>query len=178
MALAKRLPTLKQLAPVYAIIVIFTYSWSLFQFFWRVPSWQNFSSLGEILVMLSYLITVNFMESLLLLFCITLVLMMLPISWGYDQFLVKGSLLVVILLGFLAYRNQQVYPSKVLFELSSRQWALWLGIQALILFAPLKKFPAVNRIVEEIADRLVIFLYIFIPVSLVSVAVVLLRNIV
>ena len=167
---------MKQLTPVYAVIVAFVYIWSAFQFFWRIPSWLKFSSLNEIAVMYCYVASVNLFESLTILAIIVVVFLLLPVKWGYDQYIIKASLMAAVGLGILAYRDYGVYPEKVFYELPLYQLAVFGTIEAFILVFPFNKIPILSRIVESLADRFVIFLYVTIPVSILSLTVVILRN--
>lgn len=175
-AFLKKFPSIKQIAPVYAIIAAYVYIWSALQFFWRIPSWLNFSSLGEIAAMYAYVSVINLLESAVILAVVVIVFLLLPVQWGYDQYIVKASLAVIVGLGLLAYRDYGVYPEKVFYELSAYQWALFGFIEAVILIFPFNKIPFLYRAVEALADRFVILLYITLPVSALSLVVVILRN--
>src|SRR5690349_10243188 len=65
--IAERIPSLKQITPVYAVIVVFVYAWSLLHFLWRVPAWVLSHPLNDILANFAYMVVVNLFESLVVL---------------------------------------------------------------------------------------------------------------
>ena len=131
---------------------------------------------GEIALVYAYLLVTNFLESLLAV-CVPIVLgFILPPKWFRDSFVSRGTSLVLLGLGyfmFLAYQFQakEDYPS-VLLKLWSV--ALALGLIAFLVFI-IGKVPSLNKVLEFIAEQATILLYIYIPLSLVSLLIVLPR---
>jgi hypothetical protein len=131
---------------------------------------------GEIALVYAYLLVTNFLESLLAV-CVPIVLgFILPPKWFRDSFVSRGTSLVLLGLGyfmFLAYQFQAKddYPSVLL-----KAWAvaLALGIIALLVFM-IAKIPFLNKALGFIAEWVTVFLYVYIPLSLVSLVVVLPR---
>jgi hypothetical protein len=177
MRVLERIPPLKLLVPVYAVIAAIIYTWSVIQFFWDLSGWLYFSSLKDVFVIFAYLMTVNLIESLLILGLVVILFLLFFRLWGRDQFVVKSALLVVSGLAFLIYRNIQ-FPTKALYGLSSVQWIFLSVIGVLIMTAPLNKAPAFSSLIESIADRFIILLYIMVPMSVISLAVVIFRNLI
>jgi hypothetical protein len=171
----KKAPKLEQLLPVYAVIVVLIYLWSLIHFFWKLPSWIYFLSAGEISVVLAYMIVINLVESLFILLLIIALKVVLSRIWPDDQFIVKGVLLTLVGLGFLIYRNHY-FPTKAIYALTWLQLASVIGLGMLVILVPLNKVPAFSRAMDALADRFIIFLYIAIPASAISLLVVLFRN--
>lgn len=171
----KKIPKIQHVIPVYAVIVTVTYGWSLIHFFWNLSSWLYFSSVGEIFVIFAYMMVVNLVESLFLLFFIIAIHYIIPSIWLSDQFIVKGVLSILIGLGFLIYRNHY-FPAKALYELTSFQWISILSVEVVIFIAPFYKTPFLCNAIEKLADRFIVFLYIAIPVSVISIVIVLFRN--
>jgi hypothetical protein len=145
------------------------------QFFWRFPSWLYFSTVGEIFVFFAYTAAVNLIESAAVLILVSALIFILPREWGYEQFVAKATLFVLVMLGYLIYLNN-IFSATSLFDLSRRQWLFWLGVEGLILVLPLTRVPAFCRLVEAMADRFVVFLYVVTPVSVISLLFVLVRN--
>jgi hypothetical protein len=131
---------------------------------------------GEIALVYAYLLVTNFLESLLAV-CVPIVLgFILPPKWFRDSFVSRGTSLVLLGLGyfmFLAYQFQAKddYPAALL---KARSVALALGIIALLVIL-IAKIPFLNKALGFIAERVTIFLYVYIPLSLVSLVVVLPR---
>ncbi|MDP1544868.1 MAG: hypothetical protein Q8L87_02515 [Anaerolineales bacterium] len=161
---------------MYAVIVMTTYTWSLVQFFWRIPSWLYFSTLGDIWIFFSYMISVNVLESVLLLVLPILLAFILPKRWFHDQFTVKGSLLILLGLGYMmffhgnliaGFLSPWVLLPKVLIAGSAI-----LGLTFLI-----ARIVFLEKFVLELSNRLVVFLYLWMPISALALVTVLIRNI-
>jgi hypothetical protein len=177
LSITEKIPKLHDIVPVYAVIVMIIYPWTLARFFWRLPSWLYFSSVGEIAVIFAYMMVVNLIESVLVLLAPLLLSIILPQKWFYDRFMPKGILLVLFGLGYFMYfASQFQYQTPFPVELVS--WTPAIAIAILGLVFLIDRFRFLDRILAELSSRLLIFLYISIPVSLVSLLVVLIRNII
>jgi hypothetical protein len=173
--IAKRLPPLQQVAAVYGVIVLIVYGWTLYWFAWKLPSWLYFLTLGEMLVSLAYSMVVNFIESLIVLFALILICLLLPARWFRDKFVALGTSLVIASLVALAY-----YLGTII-ALQDFPQGLWRSVLLVVvgiflLLFLISKFGLLRRLIEEVANRAVIFLYLFLPISAISFIVVLIRN--
>lgn len=176
MKLLKRIPKLEQITPVYAVIVVMIYTWSLLQFFWRLPSFLYYSTLGEIAVIFSYMAVVDLLESVLVLLVPVLLAVILPQKWYYDQFVTKGTSLVLLSLGYFMLFYVDLIVG-ILSPWALLQKVLIIGLIILALTFLIDRVGFLSRFVQEISNRAVVFLYVWIPVSLVSLLTVLIRNI-
>lgn len=172
----KRFPSFDQLTPVYAVIVTVIYAWSLLKFFWRLPSFLYSSTAGEIAVTYAYLNVVNFFESLVILLVPIALSFILPHKWFHDRFTSKSVLLVSLLLGYLVYLARHIIIEQP-FPYTLMKWSPLFAVLILVLVFLLDRITPLSKIVESLANRLVVFLYISVPVSLISLLVVLFRNI-
>lgn len=170
----KRFPSLNQVVPVYAVIIVVIYSWSLLRFFWRLSSWIYFSSVGEIAVIFAYMVVVNLVESILVILVPVLMSILLPRKWFYDRFITKGTLLVLFGLGYLIYFNDQLKAERFPLELVYWTPAIALAILSLVFLIDWLGF--LDKILNELTNRTIVFLYLSIPISLISLLTVLIRN--
>lgn len=177
MAIFSRLPKLQQILPVYAVIVMMTYSWTILWFFWKVPSWMYFLSPADIFGIFAYTLTIVFLESLVILLLLIVVCLFLPRKWFYDSFVIRGSASVILFLGYLMYFSYSFKTIEVKdYPQGLASWtpvivALILGL--VFLFG---KIGLLGKAVEELSQRAVIFLYISIPISTIALLYVLARN--
>ena len=176
MNFGKRFPSLKQLAPVYSVAVVIIYGWAILRFFWRLPSLLNYSTAGEIGVIFSYLITVNLLESFAVVSIPVILSLILPQKWFFERFVTKGVLLILLGLGYMMYVASHINATEP-FPYILFQWAPLVFLLILAVVFILDRINFLTRIMEDISDRFVVFLFISIPVSVVSFAVVLIRNI-
>ena len=176
MNLASRFPSLKQLTPVYSVVVAIIYGWSMIRFFWRLPSLINYSTAGDIGVIFSYLITVNLLESLAVVSMPVILGLILPQKWFFERFVTKGVLLVSLGLGYMTYVASHINTDEP-FPYTLFRWMPLAVLLTLILVFLLDRIKFLTKILEDISDRFVVFLFISVPVSVVSLLVVLVRNI-
>ncbi len=177
MAIKNRLPSLAQIYPVYAIIVMLVYGWTIYWAFWKLPSWLDFLPLGEIAAIFCYLMATNFIESLLALFGVLVISLILPQKWFRDSFVSRGSVLAAsILISIMVFEYHFVKPADYFNKFPSY-------LPFILLIAGVLAFLAgwiriVRKGVEVFAENAVIFIFISLPISLLSLIVVIIRNLV
>ena len=174
--LVDRLPSVGQLTAVYGVVLLMVYGWSIYWYLWKLPSWLYFLTLGELLVTFSYAMVVNFIESLMVLFVPVLLCLILPIRWFREQFVARGGTLVVLLL--VALMNYLI----IITTLQDFPPGLgWMALVAVILISFLVflagRLKFISKVVEEVGNRATIFTYIFLSISVISIFVVLIRNV-
>jgi hypothetical protein len=100
----------------------------------------------------------------------------LPDKWFRDRFVSKGVLLVSLLLGYLVYLARHIIVEQP-FPYTLMKWSPFFVLIILVLVFFLDRITLLSRIMESLSNRLVVFLYISIPVSLICLLIVLFRNI-
>lgn len=171
-----RLPGFQQAAAVFGVIVLVVYGWTIYWYLWKLPSWLYFLSLSEMLAAFAYAMAVNFLESVLVLLIPILLSLCLPIRWFHDQFVARGTTLVVLLLIALAQYLQVITGLQDIPPGMGRAVLLAMAGIVFLVFL-VGRIGLLRKAVEEIASRAVIFNYIFVPLSALSLLVVLFRNV-
>jgi len=174
--IVKKIPKLEDIAPVYAVIVMMIYPWTLTRYFWKLSSWILFASVGDLAALFAYMVVVNLLESILVLLVPLAMSVVLPQRWFYDRFKTRSVALVLFGLGFLIYLNKNLHADAP-FPLALVRWIPMVAIAILVLVFLVDRVDFLRRVLEELAGRLTIFLYISIPVSVISLVVVLVRNV-
>lgn len=128
-------------------------------------------NIGEILVVLAYSLATNLLESLVVLLAPVLLAVILPKKWFYDGFIARSAALVLPILGYMMYVAYQTdgaldYPSQAL------DWVPVVLAAALLLSFVAGRVGFLRKALEALADRMTIFLYIFVPLSILSMIVV------
>ena len=174
-----RLPDRKSVLSVFAWAAFLCYGWTLFASFWKVPSWSYYLTIGELLSMYAYSFIVNFLESLGLLLLALGIGLFLPRRWWYETFSVKGSILVIVLLGSIMTRLYLVRTPDDWEIFLYHQTSWWLGTAALLigLLVLFSRFSWLQRGLEGLSDRVLTFLYLYLPLTALSIFVVVFRNI-
>ncbi len=174
------LPTLKDNLPVFSTVVFFVYGWALYRFFFHVPSWLYYWQIWDVLVLACYVLAYALVESLLVFTAVWLLALLLPKRWLRECFAICGTSLVALLaLGaFLLQRK-----AAQLMEMELGQLVLYplLALLAILLAAwglnqVYRRVPLLERLARELANRMVIFAYLYPPLSLIGLIVVLVRN--
>lgn len=176
MALKSRLPSFGQILPVFAVIATLVYTWGLYRFAWRLPSWLHYLTVGEIFGLLSYLLFTSLVESLLLLGILLALCALLP-GLFRESFLVRGTGITlgffIGILSFLVFYERsgsdylELIPYWTFASLALTILFGWLFVRVRVLAS----FAA------WISDRLIVFLYLFLPLTAIGTIVVLIRNI-
>ena len=158
------------------MIVALIYIWTSLWFFWKLPSWLFFLNTGEIVIAFAYALATNLVESVAVL-CAPLVLSMtLPKGWFYDRFIARGASLAISGLGFMMYlafqfKTKDDYPS-----LSLKAWSLALALGIILFIVYLAgRLSLLRKLIEFLADRAIIFLYISLPLSIISLIIIIIR---
>ncbi len=174
-AMKSRLPDFKEILPVYAALVFFLFGWATIAFFWKLPAWLFYLNLGEVGVIYSYAALTEFFESLIYL-CILLALAaILPAQILKNRFQIRGTIAALFMLGLIELTSYFIAFQ----ELNPAASALYALLICVVLGAALlwlsSKYVFFDRAVRIVVDRLVIFLYVYLPIAGISLILVLIR---
>jgi len=174
----KRIPKLDQLGQVFAVILIMVYAWTIKWFFWKLGGWLFYLQVVEILTIFNYTATVNLIESVVVLLALIGLCVVLPQKWFSEKFSSRGTALVISALGYLMYvaslfQRRDEFPQAYILRLSI---PVLVGILVLVFLVGRVSF--LRKIMEEIANRASIFLYVLLPIGLLSALIVLVRNLI
>ncbi len=155
-----------QITPVLAVTALMLYGWTTYRFLQKLPSWLLFLTFPEILANYSQTLIFNLVETLLVMGGMLLLNLLLPKKLFGDLFVARGALLSGLGLGYLMYLAYDIGASK----LSQFPWhtfglapVFFLLIFILAIFLP--QYGSVRRVVEDFADRTIIFLYLLTPLT-------------
>lgn len=163
-------PTRAHIATVLACIVFLEYSWSILFFLYEVPAWLKFLHGDEVLVLFCYTLAGNLIESLFVLSLLWIASMVLPLEDFRHRFDLWGSLIsVAAFLPLMVYWTV-VFPRYIYFSL------LFVLLSVSLLTFLTTRTPWFAGLLLRSVERLKGFLYIYVPLSLVALVVVLFRN--
>lgn len=175
MDISSRLPKQKEILSVYAVIVLMIYGWTILKFNYNLSGWLYFLNMAEIFSVFAYSMTTNLLESILVLFGVVTVGVALPKKWFAEAFIARGVLLSILALGLMMFIADQ-FNTKAYYPADIIRWLpAYLALIGLIVFFA-GRIRFINKFLEFFADRAIIFLYISIPVSVLSLIVALIRN--
>jgi hypothetical protein len=173
----QRLPAFGSILSVFAVIAFLVYGWTMVVFLWKLPAWVLSLTLGEIMVVFAYSMTSALLESLVFLGLLLLAAFILPTAWLRDEFVPRGTFAAIVGLGstMLYMYQYSVVGYDFLNDLIA--WTA-AGIVLTVLAAVVAgRVCFLVRAAEWLSDQLTVFLFLLLPLSLISLLVVLYRNI-
>ncbi len=177
----KRLPKFQSVLQVYAVIAVMFSGWTVIAFLRKLPSWLLTLNIGEIFNLFSYSMFVNLVESLIILILLLLACVLLPPRILRDDFSARGSILALGFLGSLIVYLQmfmQFGVDNVPRLLIPPLAVLLLTVFVLVFSSKFRIARFMRSAALWISDRLVVFLFLLIPLFIVLSAYVIFRNIV
>jgi hypothetical protein len=173
----RRFPTISAILPVYAVIAVPIFGWTITSWLWKLPSWLNFLTPGEIAAIFFYAILTAFVESILICSFLLLLCFILPSQMFRDQFVVRGTWIAIgLALSILGNGGWRGMTRFTYAEVSLTFWSIASLILIILLTLISTKVHFMTYVADWISDRLIIFLYILIPLSILSILVVVFRN--
>jgi hypothetical protein len=173
--LKNRFPHRSEIIAVLGVSVFVCHSWSIWNFLHELPSFLLYFRLVEISAVFAYMMAFAFMESLLVTAGLVLAGAILPSKWLRDGFAYKGFIFIVVgsIAAFVLQKNLRYeFPSTqmLLLNLVIPLILIGLFIAASHVMRPLQK------VLLDIQDRISIMLYVYVPIGVVSLVVVVFRN--
>jgi hypothetical protein len=176
---AARLPDSRNMTGLYAVIVCLVYSWTLFTSFYKLPAWMFYLNLGEIASIYAYAFLFDLAESILLLLVVLFFEFTLFLYFkNREEFQTRAVIMAFALLCSMAIRLALFKDYEQMDGFVNGEAAWWASAVAISMLCGVlvSKSPLLRRIVGGFTERAVIFLYIYLPLSLLSVVVVIWRN--
>lgn len=177
---AGRLPASRSVVGLYAVIVCLVYSWTLFTSFYKLSAWMFYLNLSEIASIYAYAFLFDLAESFLLLALVLSIelALLLNVLKNRDEFQTRAVIFVFVLLCSMAIRLAlfKDYEDVNAFVNGETAWLVLATVISILSGVAASKNLLFRRFVDGFADRAVIFLYIYVPLSLISGVVVIWRN--
>jgi len=172
--LGNKIPSLHEIAPVYAVTTTIVYGWTAYWSLNELPAWLNYLRLSEIINLFYYFLMVNFLESIFVSLFIVMTCVLLPPNWLLSEFVYRGTALSVFITSYLAamiVRRSQI----MVFSANMVRWFPLVFTIAFIAILLAGRISVLKYWVEELADRATVFLYFTIPISIMAIVIILFR---
>ena len=175
--ITNRLPALKDIVSVYAVVSFIIQMWAIHLLIEQLPAWSNYLYVSEILSVIAYRIAESFVECLFVLFLLLFFSFILPARFLRDVFITRGSAIAICFLSsiILFWKRFDSDPGVIM----ANYLQTWTGVTIVlaIVFSYFSaKVDAISDFLNWVSERMTIFLYPLIPISLVSILTVLMRN--
>ncbi len=173
--LRDRLPARREMLLVFALCFTLVYGWSMLTFFNYLPGWMMYLNGWDILGLFAYNQVFALLESAAVFALLLLLSALLPAALLRRSFLPLGSVMLVLAAAaavFLHFWGQvPLWPSKTLI----------LGLLAYLAavgaaWAAFRRFDGLGRAIEAFLNRVVLLMYLYLPLVAVGVALVVVRN--
>lgn len=175
-----RLPGFAEMWQIFGLVDFIVFGWSVGGFLYQLPSVRFFMSFGDIVAILSYRLAVALLESLAVVGALLVLSAVLPPAALKRGFVYKACLVVLtaVVASQLFERYYTIgallYPDPAPFRLA----IIFSGLCCLMLAVLLSLMhinPRWRRPVLSIVDRTSVFAYIYLPLGLVGLLVVMVR---
>jgi hypothetical protein len=169
----RRLPERNEMFLALSMAAFLVFTWSLRALFFNFPAFMLSYTIGEILVISAYMMAFALLETVAAMLVILVLAIILPgvlLKEGFSykaSFFFIGFAVISIHLQFVMTNQPKI--SYLTLELG-RALGIWLVPVLLVHYVEF-----LRRIVMDILDRLTIFSYIYFPLGLISLLVVIVR---
>jgi hypothetical protein len=174
----ERLPQRVEILYVFGGVVFLIYSWSIRGFLYQLSSLRLYHTLGEIFGVFAYLMAFALLESLVLMGGLIAIGFILPAKWFREGFTYKGFIttlvagIAMIKLHYYLFSLDYAMPPMNVIYLGT---AIALGILIALIWI-FQNFPQLQRFLLALQERLQVFVYLYIPLGILGLTVVVLRN--
>jgi len=174
----KRLPERSDFLAVLGVVVFVVFGWSVRGFLHEVPSFINYFRVGQILAIFAYMMGFALLESLLATFGLGLLSVLLPTAWFRNGFVYKGFVTIVVggiamlwLENTVMSWSNRFPPLDLLLTFVGITLGAWM-----ILLVMSHYLKPLQKALIYIADRIGVMVYLYVPLGVLGLVVVLTRN--
>ncbi|MBV6394717.1 MAG: hypothetical protein HFACDABA_00283 [Anaerolineales bacterium] len=172
--LKNRLPEKRDILLALSMATFLVFSWSLRELFFNAPAFLLSFTVGNIVLIAAYMLAFALLESVALVLLMLILAALLPGALLKNGFAYKTSYLFIAL-GWLSVYLQFGMTNQPRVEFLAMQLAKFLAVWLTAVLLTHYLAP-VRKIALDILDRMTIFFYIYAPLGVVSLVVVILRN--
>ena len=175
--LRSRIPDKQGVVAVFATAAFIVYGWTIYSSFWKIPSWLFYLRSSEIFSVYAYSFLVNLTEAALLTVGVIFLGILLSGNLWKDGFISAGVVTLIILVGSELVHMRLYEDPNLRVEFIHSQLPWWTGtfLIVFVLSSVCVRVTWLKGLFENLADRFVVFLYIYMPLTILSFGVVLVR---
>jgi hypothetical protein len=171
----RKLPLWSEIQVVSGLLVFAVFSWSIRGFLYKLSAFLLYYNLRDIFGIFSYMMGIALLESAIIMLALLFLAAILPKGWFREGFNYKASLLTLVVGGAMLYLQSILtfrLPSvRTLIVFLVISFAAWLVLNFLTI--KVKRFRVA---LDFILDRLSVFLYLYVPLGIIGLGVVVVRN--
>lgn len=177
-------PGRRETLGVFSVVAFAVFSWTVRGFLFKIPAFTLYFGLSSDLAILCYMFAFALLESLLITSVLVIVATLLPASFLREGFAYKGFVIVLVATTamILFELNFKIEAFKAIMSgdySSVPPFVIGLIVTGLAMYGLLRLARASRRMQGAAAfltDQISLFSYIYVPLGVIGVAVVLVRN--
>jgi len=149
----------------------------MLMFFEKMPGWLFYLNCWDVIGIFAYTQTFALLESGIVLFVLILIGAILPARFFRDRFVAQGSMMVFLTSGWAIAAH---YSAKVFNLWALKTLFLWsvLYLASIgVSYALLYRYKRLEEAMNSFVERLTVLLYVYAPVTFLSIIIVIFRNI-
>jgi len=171
----RKFPPWSEVQIVFGLLVFAVFSWSIRGFLYKLSAFLLYDSLGDIFGIFSYMMGIALLESAIIMLVLLFLAVILPKGWFRDGFAYKASLLMLMVGGAMIYLQSiltfRLPAVRTLVVLLVVPFVAWLVLVFLAM-----KVERFRIGLDFILDRISVFLYLYVPLGIIGLVVVVFRN--
>ena len=177
----KKTPSIQELLSILSLCLLMISSYTLYRLFWHVPSWLYYLNLYDVLIITAYSLSYVLFESLACCIFLIILSLVLPIQLLKNKFIVQGYTITIYMgaIAFAIQRKMRIIYSLNIQELSLYPLLFFLSILIVTVISSFifDRLEFMEKLIQNIADRVTVFLYIYLPICVICSFIVIFRNI-
>lgn len=169
-----RFPHRSEIIAVLGVAVFVCHSWSVLGFLNKLSSFILYFTVAEIANIFAFMMAFALLESLALTGLLVLLSIILPSGWLRDGFALKGfTIIVVATVTSILFQKLlgDDYPSTLMLLVSSIVPLLLVAA----LIALVSARPRLQNVLLNVQDRILVMLFVYVPIGLISLIAVMYR---
>jgi len=180
--LESKLPSRQEVLPVLSVIVFIVFTWTLYRMFFQVPSLLFYMRVWDVLIISAYVLAFALFESAVVLGLLLIFSLVFPVKYFKDNFVAQGSTVVLMIsMGAVALQRKM----NIMYRLDGWELILYpfviLAAIVFVIFATsyiYDRFKILPHIISTVAERMIVFVLLYVPLSILGLLVVFVRNII
>ncbi|MBN1305585.1 MAG: hypothetical protein JXA13_14195 [Anaerolineales bacterium] len=173
--LANRFPQKEELYYIYSVACFLVYTWAIFVFLYFLPGLILNTSQADLFAVFCYGSTIVQLDVLLFTLLAILVILILPPKYTQNKKVAIGAIVVFILFfaTLILQALYNIYSPGLTIEILA--FLFLMALSGFTVFATIQS-ESINHTISKIAKRLSLVTFIYVPLWLVSLVVVVIRN--
>ena len=180
--LESKLPSRQEVLPVCSVIVFIVFTWTLYRMFFQIPSLLFYMRVWDVLIIISYVLMFALFESVIVLGLLLIFSLVIPAKYFKDNFVAQGSTVVLMIsMGAVALQRKM----NIMYRLDGWELILYpfifLAAIVFVIFVSsfiYDRFKILPRIINTVAERMIVFVILYVPLSILGMLLVFVRNII